>query len=191
MDWQRGVLGDQKGRIVHLASAQYGFSLVELLIGITIVAILMAVGLPSYTAWIQNTQIRSAAEAVLNGLQLARNEAVRQNLNVQLVLGTQSSWTITVPSTASQIQARSYGEGSKNVTVTKTPSAATTITFNSLGRVTTNADASAAITQLDFDVPTTILAAAASRNLRIVIAAGGNVRMCDPTVTVTTDSRYC
>ena len=174
-----------------ITSPQYGFTLVEILIGITIVAILMAVGLPSYRAWIQNTQIRSAAESVLNGLQLARNEAVRQNLNVQLVLGTQSSWTISIPSTASQIQARDYGAGSKNVTVTKTPGAATTVTFNSLGRVTTNADASAAITQLDFDVPTTILPAAESRDLRIVIAAGGNVRMCDPTVTDATDSRYC
>lgn len=191
MDRQRGMLGDQKRRIVHLALAQYGFTLVEILIGITLVAILMAVGLPSYTAWIQNTQIRSAAEAVLNGLQLARNEAVRRNVNVQLALGTQSSWTISVPSDGTQVQARDYGAGSKNVTVTKTPSAATRVTFNSLGRVTTNADASAAITQLDFDVPTTILAAAASRNLRIVIAAGGNVRMCDPTVTAATDSRYC
>jgi len=191
MDRQRGVLGDQKRRIVHLASAQYGFTLVEMLIGITILAILMAAGLPSYTAWIQNTQIRSATESVLNGMQLTRNEAVRRNLNVQLVLGTQSSWTISVPSTASQIQARDYGAGSKNVTVTKTPAAATTITFNSLGRVVANADASAIITQLDFDVPTTILAAAESRNLRIVIAAGGNVRMCDPTVTDATDSRYC
>lgn len=191
MDRQRGVLGDQKRRIVHLASAQYGFTLVEILIGITIVAMLMAVGLPSYRAWIQNTQIRGAAESVLNGMQLARSEAVRQNLNVQLVLGTQSSWTISVPSTATQIQARDYSAGSKNVTVTKTPNAATTVTFNSLGRVTTNADASATFTQLDFDVPTTILAAAESRNLRIVIASGGNVRMCDPTVTDTTDSRFC
>ena len=47
MDRQRGVLGDQKRRIVHLASAQYGFTLVEMLIGITILAILMAAGLPS------------------------------------------------------------------------------------------------------------------------------------------------
>jgi type IV fimbrial biogenesis protein FimT len=191
MDRQRGVLGNQKRRIVLLASAQYGFTLVEMLIGITIFAILVAVGLPSYTAWIQNTQIRSATESVLNGMQLARNEAVRRNTNVQLVLGAQSSWTISVPSTAEQIQARSYGAGSKNVTVAKTPGAATTITFNSLGRVTANADASATITQLDFDVPTTILAATASRNLRIVIAAGGNVRMCDPTVSDATDPRYC
>ena len=175
-----------------LASAQYGFSMVELLIGITIVSILVVAGLPSYTAWIQNTQIRNATESVLNGLQLARNEAVRQNLNVQLVLGTQSSWTISLASDGTQIQTRNYGAGSKNVTVTKTPSTATTITFNSLGRVTTNADATAPITQLDFTVPTTILAATAVRELRILVASGGNVRMCDPDSAITSsDPRYC
>ena len=174
-----------------IGSAQRGVTLTELLIGIAILGILIAAGLPSYTAWIQNTQIRTAAESVLNGMQLARNEAVRRNLNVQLVLAAQSSWTISVPSTAEQIQARTFGAGSKNVTVTPTPGAATTITFSPLGRVVANADASAAITQLDFDVPTTILSAAESRDLRIVIGAGGNVRMCDPNVIVVTDTRYC
>lgn len=176
---------------MFIASAQRGVTLAEMLIGIAILGILMAVGLPSYQGWIQNTQIRTAAESVLNGLQLARHEAVRRNLNVQLVLGAQSSWTISVPSTAEQIQARTYGAGSKNVTVTPTPGAATTITFSALGRVTANADASAAITQLDFDVPTSILSAAESRDLRIVIGAGGNVRMCDPNVTDVSDTRYC
>lgn len=174
-----------------IGSAQYGVTLIEMLVGIAILGILITVGLPSYTAWIQNTQIRTAAESVLNGMQLARNEAVRRNLNVQLVLGAQSSWTISVPSTAEQIQARTFGAGSKNVTVAATPGAATTITFSALGRVVANADASATITQLDFDVPASILAASASRDLRIVVGAGGNVRMCDPTVTDASDTRFC
>lgn len=176
---------------MFVAPKQHGATLVELLIGIAVLGILIAAGLPSYTAWIQNTQIRNAAESVLNGMQLARNEAVRRNVNVELALGAQSSWTVSVPSTAEQIQTRTYGAGSANVTVAAVPANATKITFSSLGRVTANADASAAITQLDFDVPTSILLASASRDLRIVVGAGGNVRMCDPTVTDTTDPRYC
>lgn len=174
-----------------VGSAQHGATLIEMLIGIAILAILMMVGLPSYTAWMQNTQIRNATESVLNGMQLARNEAVRRNINVQLALGAQSSWTISVPSTAEQIQSRTYGAGSTNVTVAVLPANATKITFSSLGRVVANADASAIITQLDFNVPTAILAETASRNLRIVVTAGGNVRMCDPTVTADTDPRLC
>jgi type IV fimbrial biogenesis protein FimT len=118
-------------------------------------------GLPSFAAWIQNTQIRTAAESFQNGLQFARAEAVRRNANVQLVLGTQSSWTICVlplpcPPVlpALPIQTRDYGAGSKNVTVVAVPANATTITFNSLGRVVANADASATVTHLDFYEPT-------------------------------------
>jgi len=168
-----------------------GFTLIELAIGLAILGILVMAALPSYTAWIQNTQIRTAAESVLSGMQLARAEAVRRNTNVRLVFGAASSWTVSVPGTGEQIQARTSGEGSQNVTVTKTPATATTITFNSLGRVVANADASASITQVELDVPTSILAAAESRELRIVVSAGGNVRMCDPNVTDATDPRKC
>lgn len=177
---------------MHIGSAQHGATLIEMLIGIAILAILITVGLPSYTEWIQNTQIRTATESVLNGMQLARNEAVRRNTNVQLALGTQSSWTINAinadSSTGEQIQSRAYGAGSTNVTVLVAPANATKITFNSLGRVAANADS---ITQLDFNVPTSILADTASRKLRIVVKAGGNVRMCDPAVTDTADPRLC
>lgn len=174
-----------------IGSAQKGVSLIELIIGIAILGILLTAALPGYRVWIQNTQIRNAADSVLNGMQLARSEAVRRNTNVQLVFGTGSSWTVSVPGTAEQIQTRTSGEGSANVTVTKTPAAATTITFNSLGRVVANADASASITQVDLDVPISILPASESRELRIVASAGGNVRMCDPNVADATDPRKC
>ena len=175
-------------------SSQKGVSLIELIIGIAIVGVLMAVGLPSYSAWIQNTKIRTATESMLNGMQLARAEAVRRNANVQLVFGTQTGWTISVPATSEQIQARSANEGSSNVTVTMTPAAARTITFNSLGRVVLpfNADGSAPIRQVDVSVPTSVLAASAARELRMVIGAGGNLRMCDPDAGVSaSDPRKC
>lgn len=174
-----------------IGPAQKGVTLIELAIGLAIFAILVMAALPSYTAWIQNTQIRTAAESVLSGMQLARAEAVRRNTNVRLVFGAASSWTVSVPGTGEQIQSRTSGEGSVNVTVTKTPATATTITFNSLGRVVANADASAPITQVQLDVPIAILAASESRELRIVVSAGGNVRMCDPNVTDATDPRKC
>lgn len=186
------MLGHHKGWYVLNPSSQQGVSLIELVVGITIVAGLMAVGLPSYATWIQNSKIRTATESVLNGMQLARAEAVRRNANVQLLFGAGSSWTISVPSTAEQIQARSAAEGSSNVTVTMTPATARTLTFNSLGRVAPNADASAPITRADLSVPTSVLAASAARELRIVVGAGGNVRMCDPDAGVSaSDSRKC
>jgi len=63
-----------------------GFTLIEILIGITIMGILLVMGIPSFKSWIQNTQIRTATEAIQNGLELARAEAVRRNTQVRFQL---------------------------------------------------------------------------------------------------------
>lgn len=60
-------------------SAQRGMSLIELMVGIAIIGILLALAAPSFRSWTQNTKIRGTAEAILNGLQLAKAEAVRRN----------------------------------------------------------------------------------------------------------------
>jgi type IV fimbrial biogenesis protein FimT len=127
---------------------------------------------------------------VQSGLQLARAEAVRRNVSVQFAFGTGSAWTVSVPSTAEQVQTRSAEEGGTiSVTVSKTPNAATTVTFNSLGRTTANADASATLSQVDLD--SSQLAADKSRELRITVTSAGAVRMCDPNVNQTGDPRKC
>lgn len=160
----------------------FGFSLIELLIGITIMAILAGLAMPSFKTWLQNSQIRNAAEAIQNGLQRARAEAVGRNTDVELVLGAGSSWVVRVAGGA-VIESRSSSEGSRDVTVTVTPAGATTVTFNNFGGVkAANADASAPFTRIDLDSP--LLAAADSQELRVTIGLGGNVRMCDPNAPV-------
>jgi type IV fimbrial biogenesis protein FimT len=179
---------------------QRGFTLIELMIGLVVLGILVMAAVPSYTAWIHNSKIRTTAEAVLNGIQLARAEAVRRNTNVTFVLGAgpTSDWTVTAlypaPVAPEVIQTRAAAQGSANVTVVAVPANSTAITFNSLGRVlAANAapNPAAPFTSLAFDVPVTILPANVSRNLSITVSAGGNIRMCDPTVTAANDSRLC
>lgn len=155
-----------------------GFSLIELLIGVAIMAILLGLAMPSFQAWLQNTQIRNGAESVQNGLQRARAESVGRNTNVEFVLGAGSSWVVQLPD-GTNIESRSSNEGSRDVTVAVTPLGTTTVTFNNFGGVlANNADASVPFTQVDFDSST--LTAAESQELRITIGLGGNVRMCDP-----------
>jgi len=169
------------------SSKQRGVTLIELMIGIAIMAILLTVGLPGFKVWMLNTQIRTATESMQNGLQLARAEAVRRNEQVNFILVTGTSWTVsTVAGTT--IQSRQSSEGSVNVTVTVTPAGATTATFNALGRL---ANPTTAPTQIDLDVPTTILPANVSRELRINITSGGQIRTCDPIFTATGDPRKC
>lgn len=177
-----------------------GVSLIELMIAIAILGILLSIAVPSFRTWILNTQIRTAAEALNNGLQLARGEAVRRNTNVQFVLGAGTGWTVGCATVVADvdgdgrddcpevIQTRAAGEGSKDATLSVTPAGATTVTFNGYGRVTANLDGSATITQLDID--SALLDAASSHDLRILIS-GGSIRFCDPNITRPGDPRAC
>ena len=172
--------------LVAMKSA--GFTLIELMITIVILAILLYVALPNFAVWMQNTQIRTAGEAILNGMQLARTEAIRRNVNVELRMDVSSGWTARVAGTGEVIQSRLAGEGSATAMITVTPAGTTTVTFNSFGSVGTNADGTAAVTEIKID--SVAISAADSRELCILVRAGGNVRMCDPQVAVT-DTRTC
>lgn len=158
--------------------SQLGVTLIELMITLAVLAILVVLALPGYTRWIQNSQIRTASDAILNGLQLARAEAVQRNANVVFAFTSGTGWTVNSGSTV--VQTRSAGEGSRNVVRTVAPATATRVTFNGLGRIGPNADASLSIASMVLDVPTTILSAADSRELTILISTSGQVRLCDP-----------
>ena len=165
-----------------------GFTLIELMIVIVILAIMLFIALPNFAIWMQNTQIRTAGEAVLNGMQLARAEAIRRNVNVEMRMDASSGWTARVPDTGEVIQSRLAAAGSAAALVTITPAGAKTVTFNSFGSVATNLDGTATVTEIKID--SAQIPAADSRELCILVRAGGNVRMCDPQVDVT-DTRTC
>ena len=170
-------------------SRHRGFSLVELMVGIAIMGVVLALVSPSYKVWVQNTQIRNAAESITNGLQKAKAEAVARNTNVAFVLGANSSWVISVVADGSVIESRSANEGSRNVTRTVLPLGATTITFNNFGAVVANADASATPTRVDLD--SSVLTPAQSADLRVTVGVGGNARMCDPNLASGSSPRAC
>lgn len=181
-----------------------GFTLVEMLIVIAIIAIATTLGLPSYRAWVHNTQIRNAGESIQNGMQRARSEAVARNTNVEFaLLGVSptwvTSWEVRVVNTAEVIESVSGTEGAKNVTgrgYSSTDPAvtaeATTITFSSLSTVVDNTDASDTLRRVELD--STALEAADSRDLRVTIGSGdvgSNVRMCDPNLASGSSPRAC
>ena len=184
-----------------------GFSLIELMIGIVIFAITMTYGVSSYRVWVQNTQIRNAAESIQNGLQRARSEAVKTNQNVFFMLGANSSWIVSpgIPpvalpancTNAALLDCRLNSEGSRNVSILgfdAAGAAATTITFDNLGLVgltpnQLNANGSQLLRQIQVD--STVLSAANSRDLVVRIGtntagvwAGSAIKMCDSNLAV-------
>lgn len=88
-----------------------GFTLIELMIALAIMALLIALGVPSFVDWIRNIKIRSTAEAFTASLQTARTEAIKGNTTVfyQLtdtltdacgVSSTGKNWVISLCPTA-------------------------------------------------------------------------------------------
>ena len=65
---------------------QRGFTIIEVMISLVVLGVLISLGAPGFVEWLQNQQIRAAAEATLNGLQVARGEAVRRNTPVRFQL---------------------------------------------------------------------------------------------------------
>jgi len=200
--------------VLSTHSPQRGFSLIEVMIGLTVLGILISLGAPAFSGWLQSQQIRAAADAILNGMQVARGEAIKRNLAVQMVLEPDTTgWTVCeatvqpcdsiVPANADPaiaklaIQSRAHQEGTINARIATLPAGAVAVTFSPLGSVIPNSDSplTSPLTRVDVSNPAggTCLADGGSmRCLRIVVSGGGSVRMCDPTPTVVApDPRVC
>lgn len=182
---------------------QSGFTLVELLVAIVIAGMLFSLGIPSFREWIQNSQIRNGTEAIMNGFQLARAEAVRRNTNVQIVLTASTSpsgfdWKVQCvtatsgvqgdcPGGSGSIQAFSSTEGARNAQV----DLGANVAFNGLGRVVSSVPAvsSLATGKFKFNVSSSapgmscIEQGGKVRCLRVEVTPGGQIRMCDPSVS--------
>ena len=203
-----------------LKRLQSGFSLVELLIGIAILALLMALGVPEYATFLNNSRVRTTADTLLSGLNLARAEAVKRNARVQFVQTDEEplenlvnalpqsttgiNWVVRefVPATGLHnfIEGKAGAEGSgradaTSVVVTSSSTEASydgILTFTGFGALTiarpvtfqvTNPTAGACAAPLGAGGPI--------RCLNVVVSPGGQVRICDPSITAAKDTRAC
>ena len=69
-----------------MRSLHRGFTIIELMVSLTIVGALLAMGIPSVSGMIQNAKLGSATKSYLLGVQTARSEAIRRNLPFDFVL---------------------------------------------------------------------------------------------------------
>jgi len=196
-----------------------GFSLIELLVVVAVLGLVLMLGLPNIAIWLQNTQIRSSAEATISGLQLARAEALRRNRLVRFslvdsldagcnVTTAGGNWIVSLADPAGNcgmdpsdtvdpfiVQKRSNQDGAPDVTLAASDSF---LTFNGLGSasspVTLTPLVGGGVWRIDFSNPAggaCQTAAGPMRCLRVVVNSSGSVRMCDPAVGDATDPRAC
>jgi type IV fimbrial biogenesis protein FimT len=195
-----------------------GFNIIEVMVTVTVLALLLGVGVPSVAEWIRNTQVRSLSEALQNGLQKARSEALKRNRPVSFSLVTPAvgvpdatcalssasgSWVVSLDSPAGKCDL------APNPTAA-TPTAADPVIVEKFastsGGITVAAvatDGTTAATTVTFNGYGLPVAGgtpigridlshtlSGARALRIQVSASGGVRLCDPAVTAP-DPRAC
>lgn len=67
-----------------------GVTLIELIVTLAVLGLLALAAMPSITDWLRNARLRNTTESIQNGIQQARNEAVRRNRQV-------SFWLVNLP----------------------------------------------------------------------------------------------
>ncbi len=196
---------------------QRGFSMIEIAITVTVVALLLFAVMPDVVAMSANSRIRSSAESYLQGIQRARNEALRSNQVVTFWLATPDASGVLDNTCALAASARAWVV-SVNDPTSKCATASSAsidpmiveraVGASTAGSVTVAAlqsDGATAATSVAFDSFGRVSGAAAARTiclanstsgnnfrpLQIEVVAGGSVRLCEPRVTDVNDPRIC
>ncbi len=75
-----------------------GFTLIEMMVVVTIAAIMLAIGVPSFKSFTAGQRVKTAASDFATAATLARSEAIKRNAEVDVVAaatGWQDGWSIT------------------------------------------------------------------------------------------------
>lgn len=78
--------------MMHNTPRHRGFTLIELLVTISIIAIAMAIAVPSMTTFMRNAELTTAANNLLAALNTARSEAMKRGMNAMLKPVDSTDW---------------------------------------------------------------------------------------------------
>ncbi len=69
---------------MHFSRQSSGFTLLELVVAVAILAILLTIGIPSFSTFIDSSQRRAVSEALASSVKVARSEAITRGVNTTL-----------------------------------------------------------------------------------------------------------
>ena len=168
-----------------------GFTLIELMVALALFALLLVLAVPMYVTFLASSQVRTAAEAMLNGVLLAQNAAINNNNQVQLIVTPGTGWQIAFvnPDTSAGPGPQPPApylltDGAPQAAITTTPPGATEVTFDAFGRIAPNPDASQSLTCIKVTNNTN----ANARALTVIVSNANQqagTKLCDPLAAAT------
>ncbi|MDQ8021759.1 MAG: GspH/FimT family protein [Moraxellaceae bacterium] len=164
--------------------ATKGFSLIELMVTVTVLALLLAAAVPNFREYLTNNKVRTVAGEMRDGLQHARMEAIRHNESVTFCMGTGSAtgtgWEVHLGSDCTGTSLRRRPTSSSEAShVTLSPTSLT-VTFNGSGR---RASVAPGTTLTTLDVSWSGTCGDDCVAMRVEVSAGGMIRSCSQNVS--------
>ena len=74
------------------ASGRHGFTLVEVIVVVALIAILMSMAVPSLASFQRNSELRASASGFLAAVQSARAEAMKRGMDTYVVPVSDNNW---------------------------------------------------------------------------------------------------
>jgi type IV fimbrial biogenesis protein FimT len=146
-----------------------GFSLIELMISLSIMSMLLMMAAPSFAEWLANMRVKSVAQGIHFGVMLAKAEAMRRNENVEFELNADSSWKVKTEG-GETINQKVANEASAGVSIDITPAEGNKILFTGMGMISTTSGITSAV---DIDITNV------KRGMTVRVGLGGASLLCE------------
>jgi len=116
---------------------QHGFTLVELVVTVTIFVVLTLIAVPYLGTFVQSQRVKNAAMDMSSSVIFARSEAIKRNAQIDMTANT-GGWSNGWRVLSAGASLRSY-DGYTNLNITAKNGSAT-LSFGGDGRMVTSAD---------------------------------------------------
>lgn len=192
----RRVFHDSREVLEQVVNAQRrGFTLVELLVVIALVAIILALVAPSFTSTLARKRLEGVASELATDIQYARSEAVQRNVPVGVVFGTNCYVVYVLGDTGFPATGcASLGALATALKVVQTPEGISLTppvarAFIAFDPVRGMAVDTAGLTDLSGNV--NLAHSAGNWQIRATVTKVGRVKLCSPNSTITALATDC